>query len=423
MLRDDGAAVVDLGASRPRSAAMVRSGPGRLRAAGRAHRGADRRGPTDDTDGSASGLFAVDDGDPPYEGSRGRAPRSAPTAARCSAWGIEDAGVRAATVTAAGRSERQTLGDAGPRPGRDHAAGARRRAPRRSPGPTTPRSSPSRRTPAVCTSRSRTHPRRRPRPRRRSRSARRATARCGPRSRSCCRSAAARRATSGRTLDDDPVDDPGASLASAGTALLRFRPSEHADRARDGRGSVRVVVRWSAPGSGAVRTRHACACGCDACPHRACRGSSTCARAGCSGGRVEVRWRTDGPTRRRVLARLRHAASPTRSATGTSWPSAARRAATVAAIASCCATRARPSRRVVTLNPRFGRAGATPPCAISVARSRLVVARGATVRVTRAVMNARIAVPVLTGALLLGLAAPAAAPRRTTTDATAPSRW
>ena len=56
--------------------------------------------------------------------------RSAPTGSALLGWGIQDGGVRAATVTAAGLVRAPDAGDAGPRPGRDHAAGARRRAPR-----------------------------------------------------------------------------------------------------------------------------------------------------------------------------------------------------------------------------------------------------------------------------------------------------
>ena len=111
-----------------------------------------------------------------------------------------------------------------------------------------------RRTPAGCTSRSRARPARRRRRRRRSRSARRATARCAPRSRSCCRCAAAPRATSAARSTTTRSTTPGLSLARAGTALLRFRPLQHAGRTRDGPGRCACVVRWSAPGSSAVRS-------------------------------------------------------------------------------------------------------------------------------------------------------------------------
>ena len=163
--------------------------PGRLRTAGHPHRGAavaaDRRR-------RQVGL-AVNEA-PPYEGGSRARPdrRGRPRAA--------DLGIEAPASESRPSPPQERRAPALAATVRD-AAGSRRccstTAAARSRGPTTPRSSPSPRTPAVCTSLWRTHPRRRPRPRRRSRSARRATARCGPRRRSCCRSAAARRATSG----------------------------------------------------------------------------------------------------------------------------------------------------------------------------------------------------------------------------------
>jgi hypothetical protein len=289
LLRDDGAAVVTWGAQTS-VGAMVRSGPG---AFGPPASFAEPAAPRPDRDRSLGvGLFATDPGDPPLEGySRPRAVFG-PDGSALLAWGIADAGVRVATITASGPPEREALGssvrDQGgitpllladgrravawtdnaalfsvpPYVGRLHLAleGA----------PTVAAPAPEL---EVLAPRDRTL-----RPGQTLLLPVRCSAACDLRG----------------TLDDDANYDPGISLDRPGTALLRFRPSNIPVAPRRP-GPVRVVVRWSAPGSSTVRSvtenvrlRRLPA-------PRLPRILDVRARR-LSGGRVEVRWRTDGPT-------------------------------------------------------------------------------------------------------------------------------
>jgi hypothetical protein len=238
-------------------------------------------------------LISVDEGDPPYEGQPWPRATLGADGRALLGWGIQDAGVRAATVTAAGQAERQTLATAvrdqggitplvladgrravawtdnapifsvPPYAGRLHLALEDAPAPPPVPAPELRVGAP------------------------RDRSLRPAQALLLP---VRCSAACDVRAT----LDDDPVDDPGASLASAGTAWLRFRPSSTPLAPRRP-GAVRVVVRWSAPGSSVVRSSTERVRLRRLPPPRLPRIRALRARR-LSGGRVEVRWRTDAPT-------------------------------------------------------------------------------------------------------------------------------
>ncbi len=289
VLRDDGAAVVSWGFSTS-VAAMVRSGPGAFGPPAAFAEERPKRPNRDKTFGL--GLSIAEDGEPPYE--RQTRPRAALGAdgRALVAWGIESGGVRAATVTASGQSERQSLAtpvrdQAGMTPlvladgrravawtdntaiasvppyaGRLHlalenASTAAALAPEIEIGAPLDRSlRPAQ--PLVLPVR--------------------CSAACDLRG----------------IADDDPIDDAGASLDGPGTALLRFRPSS-TPIAPARPGPLRVVVHWSAPGSTVVRSvtqqvrlRRLPA-------PRLPRIQGLRARR-LSGGRVEVRWRTDGPT-------------------------------------------------------------------------------------------------------------------------------
>ena len=67
---------------------------------------------------------------PPYEGQSSVRLTLGADGRALLGWGIERAGVRVATVTSAGRTERYALGGTGPRPDGDHAAAAGGRRPR-----------------------------------------------------------------------------------------------------------------------------------------------------------------------------------------------------------------------------------------------------------------------------------------------------
>ncbi len=289
VLRDDGAAVITWGFSTSVTA-MVRSGPG---AFGASAAFAEERPPRPDRDkGFGLGVSIPEDGEPPYE--RQTPPRAALGAdgRALVAWGIESSGVRAATVTASGQSERQALAT----PIRDQAG-------------MTPLVLPDGRRAIAWTDTTaissvppyagRLHlalenasTEAAPAP----------EIRIGaPRDRSLrpaqvlvlpvrCSAACDLRGIA----DDDPSDDPGASLDGPGTAVLRLRPSS-TPIAPARPGPLRVVVRWSAPGSSTVRSvtenvrlRRLPA-------PRLPRILDVRARR-LSGGRVQVRWRTDGPT-------------------------------------------------------------------------------------------------------------------------------
>ena len=299
VLRDDGAAVVSWGAATAVTA-MVRTGPGAFGAPVTLTEAAPPR-PNRDR-GFGVGLIGVDEGDPPYEGQPWPRATLGADGRALLGWGIQDAGVRAATVTAAGQAERQTLATAvrdqggitplvladgrravawtdnapifsvPPYAGRVHLALEDAPAPPPVPAPELRVGAP------------------------RDRSLRPAQALLLP---VRCSAACDVRAT----LDDDPVDDPGASLASAGTAWLRFRPSSTPLAPRRP-GTVRVVVRWSAPGSSVVRSSTERVRLRRLPPPRLPRILALRARR-LSGDRVEVRWRTDASDGRRVLVRLR----------------------------------------------------------------------------------------------------------------------
>ena len=134
-------------------------------------------------------------------------------------------------------------------------------------------------------------------------------------------------------------------------------------------GPVRVVVRWSAPGSssGALGARSTCGCG--ACRRRGCRGSWTCARAGCPAGGsrcagartarpIDAVWSSDGRPGRRSEARERLRRQRRRAPP-----------ATGAAIASSSRTPERVRHVLVTLSARFGSRGRKVVRAGSVTRS------------------------------------------------------
>ena len=238
------------------------------------------------------GLFAVDDGEPPYEGQPDVRVTLGADGRALLGWGIPDGAVRAATVTAAGMAERQTLGSvvrdpAGITPlelgdGRRALVwtdnlpifAAARYAGRlhfaldgQAPAPAA--------VPEISVG--------------------------APRDRSLrpgqslvlpirCRTACDVRGA----FDENPIFDAGASRSRAGTALLRFWPGQTPVAPRTP-GPVRIRVRWSAPGSGAVRTRTLSVRLRRLPAPRLPRIEDVRVRR-LADDRLEVRWRADGPS-------------------------------------------------------------------------------------------------------------------------------